>query len=459
MGGDAQINFEEIPEGYASYGVQSCYNSAALIELLTQLTNKIYIGGGQGARAFSSSNYSNITAENNIISDHVFGRGFDIEFIGYKKESAFDLRKKNTNDYRQALDILLTEMQVLSKDIQPDLIVITPTLASELGIDENGIEGANTAIRKKYPGLSTYLNFSTDSNHHDHIHISFGGKRGGGFVQPKRTKETPDFSGNPSLTEEERRKAQAVESRLNVDKFRKVYPIGSTEALTPDELMTLMLSTGLFSHEVAAIFVALARRESNYTPAAINGNRSTKDFSFGMFQTNLLPGSHGHKNFILKVPTDDVVIGYKLAYSIDDDTNPETLKEKVTTQASAETMDPRMWIPYNQIIALAITCVDYPETAKRLKDKTKIDRYVFNPWGDYFIKDKETGLTYPRSQCGFIFSVRFSEAEAPYVATGKSVETLKSWIRRNFVNTRAYNYMEEWMNGKVFKVDKKGNII
>jgi hypothetical protein len=70
-------------------GQKSCFVSAALIELLLQLTNKMYIKGGQGTeRGIVGSNFSALTADNNSVSDHAFGRGFDIMALGQSPEQA-----------------------------------------------------------------------------------------------------------------------------------------------------------------------------------------------------------------------------------------------------------------------------------------------------------------------------------------------------------------------------------
>ena len=119
--------------------------------------------------------------------------------------------------------------------------------------------------------------------------------------------------------------------------------------------MQLMMMSGYYSDEVAALFVGIAERESSgWHPGSINGDRSTKDFSFGFLQMNLLPGAHGGKTFRLTVPSEANVLGYKLAYSTTSDTDPEVLKNKVQQLASLETTDERIFIPLNQVGMLLV---------------------------------------------------------------------------------------------------------
>jgi hypothetical protein len=227
------------------------------------------------------------------------------------------------------------------------------------------------------------------------------------------------------------------------DKFKVAFPPDKFPkfSFTPDEVMDLLLATNLYSEEVAAILTGIARRESNFRPAAINGNRQTKDFSLGLFQINFLPGAHGSKNFLLKYPSEQTVLGYKLAYSVDDDTNPASLAKKVQDLASLSTVDQRMFIPFNQAIAVGITATNYDQVVKRLKSNQKFDSYIFGPWGDY------------KGGAGFIFRVSFNIIESVYTAKGKNINTLKNWIRTKFKGDAPYPYIERWMEGTMFNID------
>ena len=420
-------------------GLKKCYVSAALIEMLLQVTNKIFIDGGTGTdRTLVGPNFSVLNAENNTVSDHAFGRGFDIMAVG-NSATAPNKLSSNIDTYRQGLHLFLTTLNGLTQDLHPDLIGVHDQLMTELGIAESGLEGANAAVRTKYPNLARFVNFAVDSSHRDHIHVSYSPQRAGSFITP----EIATAITGVSFTGED------AESGISMDRFKQNFFGKPNASLTTDELMALLSTSGLFSLEVSAIFTAVAEREANVRPAAINTNRATGDFSVGMFQINLLPKSHGDKTFYLKYnasgqPEDSTALGYKLAYSIDSDNNPKTLADKVQNQATQATVDRRVWIPYNQVWMLGVTAVGSAEVAKRAKTNEPIDKYIFRPWGDYsddFVP-------------GFIFKTKFSTALSVYLNRGGTDANLRKWIRTNIPQkSRAYSYIEGWMGGSVYKKD------
>jgi hypothetical protein len=419
-------------------GSKKCHISAALIEMMLQVTNTMHVQGGTGVRTLVGPNFSLLTAENNSVSDHAFGRGFDIMAVGNSAIPVTAL-SKNIDTYRQGLHLLLTTLNGLTQDLHPDLIVVHDQLMAELGIAESGLEGANAAVRTKYPNLGKFVNFAVDSSHRDHIHVSFSPQRAGSFITP----EIATAITGVSFT------AEDAKGGISMDKFKQNFFGKPNASLSTDELMALLSTSGLFSLEVSAIFTAIAEREANIQPAAINTNRNTGDFSVGMFQINLLPKAHGDKTFYLKYnasgqPEDSTALGYKLAYSIDSDNNPKTLADKVQNQATQATVDRRVWIPYNQVWMLGVTAVGSVEVAKRAKTNEPIDRYIFRPWGDYGTE------IIP----GFIFKTKFSTALSVYLNRGGTDANLRKWIRTNIPKeSRAYKYIEGWMGGSVYKED------
>ena len=125
-------------------GTKTCKVSAALIELMLQLTNSIYIRGGTGTdRGIIGNNFSLLTKDNNSVSDHAFGRGFDIMGLGPDQSQEIILGNGSfvakKVDYMRALHLLFTHMQTISHDLHPDLIVISDELTGELGIKESRI--------------------------------------------------------------------------------------------------------------------------------------------------------------------------------------------------------------------------------------------------------------------------------------------------------------------------------
>ena len=127
-------------------GKKLCKVSAALIELMSQLTNKIYIRGGQGTdRGIIGNNFQALTSEElgntNSVSDHAFGRGFDIMGLGVSKAQEITLGKENfvakKVDYLKALDLFLTHLQTISFDLHPDLIMISNEISAEMGLKDS----------------------------------------------------------------------------------------------------------------------------------------------------------------------------------------------------------------------------------------------------------------------------------------------------------------------------------
>lgn len=418
-----------VPKQYIGAGSKACYVSAALIELLLQLTNTIYISGGQGTdRTIVSSNFGSLTAENNSVSDHSFGRGFDITAVGNTLNESINL-VSSLDSYRKGLDMFLSAMQKLPRELHPDLIVVHDQLASELGILEKGLEDSNSAVRVKYKGLSPYINFACDSSHRNHIHISFSAQRAGSFLTPSMAESLGQISYS----------GLGGSGDINFDKFKNNYFNKPNESFSPDEVFNLLTTTGIYSPEICAIFTGIAERESSFRPGALNTDRGTSDFSFGLFQINLLPTAGGKRTFYLKYPTEDQVLGLSLAYATEQGLSQADLENKVKTTASRSTVDQRIFIPYNQAYMIGVTSQGEVETSKRLKNNTQFTKYMFYPWGDY------------KGTYGFINKVKFSIISQVYTGSGKNIEVLKSWIRTNFKNNKPFPYIEDWMNGEYYQ--------
>lgn len=417
-----------VPKEYIGTGTKTCYVSAALIELLLQLTNTIYVDGGQGTRTIVGSNFSALSAENNSVSDHSFGRGFDISAVGSTLNSAISL-VSSLDSYRKGLDILLSALQKLPRELHPDLIIVHDQLASELGILEKGLEDANSAVRVKYKGLSPYINFGCDSSHRDHIHISFSAQRAGSFLTPAMAESLGQITYS----------GLGASGDVNFDKFKNSYFNKPNEALSPDEVFNLLTTTGIYNPEICAIFTGIAERESSFRPGALNTDRGTSDFSFGLFQINLLPTASGPRTFYLKYPTEDQVLGFSLAYATEQGLSQADLANKVKTTASRSTVDQRIFIPYNQAYMIGVTSQGEVETAKRIKNNTQFYKYMFYPWGDY------------KGTYGFINKVKFSTISQVYTGSGKNIEVLKTWIRTHFKNNKPFPYIEDWMNGEYYE--------
>ena len=449
---------------------KKAYISASLIECLLMITdvNKgVKINGTFAlnravlSESDKTSRHSNpesgIDKNNkNSISDHVFGRAFDIRSVG----DYGVIRGKER--YAVALDIVLQKLNTMPQPLMPDLIVIDPDVAKDKGIGE-GFESVDTAIKTQYPNLK-YVNFEFGPEHTENIHISFSPQRGGkymgsgGWTTSDASTQKFDENGNP--VDDSASGASAKE------KAYKNYKNGGPP-ITPYELFIMLSQEGPFSDEAAAIFCAITGRESGASPAAYNGKCSDGktswggDVSIGMFQYNLISLIKRSTNSSNDVPiyydgsavTKQLVQAHRLAYAATEASSwdPNAVAKKLvevystTTnkEASKSTTDDRLWFPINQVWML----MDKWGRAD-FKNVNKIDASSgFRHWGDY---DNSDGT--PRSDCGFIFKTKFQNAVNVYLTTGKPITTLEDWVRTNFKkhNKRTINYIEQWMQGTVF---------
>lgn len=126
---------------------KTAYLGASLIEMLLQLGDKIYLKGEVGvSRYFKANNLKPLTDKSGI-SDHTFGRGIDIKIVGNTSKDAVNVGTSLDN-YKVALDILLTQLNNMPEYLQPDLIVIHPDLETEYGIGQ-GFESRFVGDKRK----------------------------------------------------------------------------------------------------------------------------------------------------------------------------------------------------------------------------------------------------------------------------------------------------------------------
>lgn len=319
-------------------------------------------------------------------------------------------------------------------------------LAAQLGI-RNGLEDANSGIRLAFPNIAKHTNFHSDKGHRNHVHISFGAKRAGSFEPIVAAPGTVTKSGvtDPGTT------TPPVIPAGGLEKFKVSYKTNKDAALTRDEVMQLLVTSGLFSDEIAALFVGISDRESGgWHPGALNTNRRTGDFSFGLFQINFLPSGGGSSPYPLVYPTPAKVLGVKLAYSIDADTDVTSLGKKVISSASRETTDERIFIPYNQAHILATKYVGLPKYQNLVSKNAKINDYNFRPWGDY------KSLT--DAPMGSFTGVKYSVVRDVYLAnTANSEAKLKAFIKAKFATKPAYSKLTEWFSGYYYTMAYKNS--
>lgn len=258
-------------------GDKTVLMSPTLIEFLLRITDHLYIMGDTGVwRGIAGPNFSKLTQTNTSVSDHSFGRGFDIKKIASTTSNvSYSLNNPvpPPGKYLAALDLFLSHVEQLPQELHPDLIVVSSDLETELGIVE-GLESSSSPIRVKHPDLAPFTNIYCDKSHRNHIHVSWSSARCGSYSIPVTAPPaTTGTSGSGNVS------AASVDPALStamLTKLKKEYYTGLTdaEALTPSDIFQFLYSYGGFTAEIAAIFAGIAVRESNCIPFVNNKERS-----------------------------------------------------------------------------------------------------------------------------------------------------------------------------------------
>ena len=444
---------------------QKAYICTALMELLLILVDKIGINGGFGtaravlpstadpASGFVGQSFAGETGQSGSISDHVFGRAFDITHIGVSAES---IEAISTTDikYETQLDLLFQALNIVPMSLLPDLIVVHPEVGRKMGVAE-GLEGLDNAIKVKYPNLK-YVNFHMNDNHKDHIHLSFGAQRAGKYMGSDGLILSTTAGGNETGSDD-----PDVLAALKSGKAKSIsnYKASTTETISLTEAFAI-LTEKFFSHEAAAIMCAVMGRESRLNPGSFNGVCKSNadgtwggDYSIGMFQFNLIPYiKKGRESARIKIIYDGQKILDKpkeyqashLAYTPGADQNWTSTKignkmVELQNTGKAFTSD-LLWYPINQIGLIAYSKFGYNNSAIN-------DSEGFFHWGDYS----------DRSDCGFIFGTKFQDAVSVYLTTGKDIAVLQDWVRKKLPkkNPKTKDYIEQWMSGSVFRSKPK----
>ncbi len=440
---------------------QKAYIATSLIELLLILVDKIGINGNFGtakailpttadpATGFIDLPFAGETGQSGSISDHVFGRAFDITNIGVGAES---IEQVSTSDikYETQLDVLFQALNSVPMSLLPDLIVMHPEVGRKMGVAE-GLEGLDNAIKIKYPNLK-YVNFHMNEHHKDHIHLSFGAERAGKYVGSDGLIMSTTAGGNETGSED-----PEVIAALKSGKVKALtnYKNSPAESFSLTEMFAI-LTEKFFSQEAAAIMCAVMKRESNYRPGSFNGKCSFKedgnlggDYSIGFFQFNLVPYvKKGKESSKLKVLFDGTTMLDKpkeiqashLAYApgaTADWTSTKIGQKMVSLQNAGKAYtDDLVWYPINQVGFVAYSKFGYNNSPIN-------DSAGFYHWGDYS----------DRSDCGFIFGTKFQDAVSVYLTTGKDIALLIDWVKKQLPikNKKTAPYIEQWMAGAVFR--------
>jgi hypothetical protein len=198
----------------------------------------------------------------------------------------------------------------------------------------------------------------------------------------------------------------------------------------------------MFGDEAAAIFTAIAYRESRYVPYVANDSGY-----FGLWQWGSR-GSDGQKVVPLAYPKEERIKVWKLAYVNwqKEELTEATIDAKLkvvqkndpTGNAGKEHYDDRVWIPVNQarLLRSKLARNNLAEVINESGFKNNAGDSITSPWGESYLANS------------WISGVPFAIASSVYVKmTGKTQDQLKEWIRKNIPK-----------DSKVRNIDPENNI-
>lgn len=469
--GLTSVNTAEVSDQLIKAAPQKIYICPALLECLIYLNSKILFFGGFGIdRKLSEGNVREKT-----VSNHTVGRAFDIHIIGNKflPGANFDIWNNagNLTIYRNAVTLLLTAINSMPEHLKPDNIVIAAGLGAEYNIIA-GREAANAEIYKQYPGCKN-INFSANSVHNNHIHISFSSARSGIYSGPGGAFSIQPVGNLPGQTGQYVGPINpynfytAVPSAFN-PKFTTNY-FDNAQKLQPTEIFNLLNST-VCAPEAAAFFAIIAGREGSvYSLNSKATSQKYGDFSIGMFQTNML--AHGTKMFTLLEGSSSLNLeGWKIASSdwqARGLTTFDMWKNYVIQRYNAEgnsdskypnyngqmilLVDRRIWVPLTQAYMLYTTVRSiaaphpFPPGLKLGIDPLSGGN-IYGPWGDY------DGGPEP----GVIYGIRYSKVAETYASSGKNVSQLREYFLKYYgeggagARSRSAPLIASWLDGAYY---------
>lgn len=304
---------------------ETAYISANLIECLMALASTSYgpplridgYNGGfgtfrqdgtTGARPRSSG------AQGNNITDHAFGRAFDImglyENVTDQVERKYlkKITKINSKQgYQHQLDVLLRKLNAMPQHLVPDYMAVSAKYIEE---EYDTMDPQKTSvIGVKYPNLK-HLKIKRDSSptHDNHIHISFAATRGGIYAGPNGQLATFASAPTSSAPAGLPGTADRAERVVSINEYTKDYT-GNTASVDPTIIYNALVEYGLFTPELAACFVALAWRESRRMVYVVQRVYA----AFGLWQVSTVPKDGGKGEAYLSFPQKDNIIYWKLA--------------------------------------------------------------------------------------------------------------------------------------------------
>lgn len=443
--------YRNLPESFIDLPDPSYFfPSLALMKMLIELTGTegLTIGG-----RFAFERGSNLTSGDadmseedgkKIISDHSFGRAFDIHSLGQKNVTNSS-KAINSSTYKDIFTTLMQKIATLPPYLQPDSVVISRGMFSQYLAPGSENSARKATFGAAFPGLAKHVRVGHDAEgsqaHDTHIHIGFHWTRAGNpayflnqtltgpesnpigidIVSPTSFESTQDINyyislGTKSYAQEPNEKSVAVDKD------------GKTSFLTFGKLLA---TTGIFNLEEIAMFCGLAYRESNVRP------RSTDGKAFGIFQNEVGVGTR-YQDRLFHIPygessrfTDGkrTLRGWQIAFKKE---IAETLEEAKGKEMTRDTVDPVFYYPINQIaVAAQVARIYVPAKSDKIFSqsykqaglrKSSQSKPLWSNWGDSDWGDGILNLKY-----GMLSAVPVKIVYDVYTGLGGEWKTFVNW--------------------------------
>jgi hypothetical protein len=445
---------------YSKLNGKTVLPCASMIECLLYLNNKIKV---KGSFDFDRGWIRTAGGKGRNINDHVCGRGIDIFYVGRSEDSMIDLQKMDVNKFKEALNMVLEVLQTMPQNIHPDLLVVDDRLAEEYGITKDGfdidIKGGPTGgiLQKKYQYLKN-VNFHPDSGHRNHIHLAFSPWRAGDYqdwalrerLNRGDLQDAIDYISDPNNMPSA---TTPITGSALGQLFRTFEP--GTALPNKDVFYRALVQYGGFTSEVAAIFMMLAERESNFQPGVFASD--SDDWSIGLFQMNysettkssfasrtvnlstLLPNGtiRNEKIALWKLLVKD----WKSRKIKDWRQATQVIRQYRLQRKGREIIDPRLFQPINQINLLVSFVEDFKDSSSKFRNGWK-----FTAWGEYRNGPRFGWITNTKIQTAIDYYVRNNPGK-----TKNDYITWANGLKTNMVNANSLANYNAWLQGRVFK--------
>jgi hypothetical protein len=380
--------FLDLPDDNTS----AFYPSLSLMLCLLELTssNGIYLSGGFGTHRGSNlvqAFMTNMDQSTLSVTDHAFGRGFDIMLIGSTKDSRKSLESLISKpiEWKEQFEVFLSKLSSLPVYLQPDSIVFGRECFMQYlnPEDDPNRSKIKEILLNKFPGLGKHISFGTDkegSTHSNHVHMSFGWSRAGNPNSMLQTGNsdapaTGIVTGTSPIAIDEKTKNEYLQIGT------KNYEGDNQSSIEPKKMADLLVATGLYNIEEIATIVGIMKRESSIRPGAWNtaGAMGLMQIVFNDgtgWEDEKLPVPHG--NSVNK--KNGTITGYLLRNK--NYTSDQASKGK---QWNVTTVDNIFWYPINQISIMAYQMKVY-YSQEKYKDagqrKSSESKTLWSNWGD-----------------------------------------------------------------------------